>query len=365
MRVFVIGTRGFPNMQGGVETHCEELYPRLLQHEKIEVVVFRRKPFVKDGIKSFKGVRFIDVPTIKKRQMEAFLHTFLCLFFILLKRPLIVHFHNIGPGFFIPLVRLIGIKTLLTYHSPNYLHKKWGRFERVFLKLCEVISIRFANHVIFVSETQKFRLDTQFSFLKKKSSVVRNGISILPRSTVDNYIKSLGLVSNAYVLGVGRFIEEKGFHDLIEAFKKIETTCKLVLVGDSDHRTTYSDELKRNAIQNGVILTGFIKGDDLVEVYSHCKLFVLSSYSEGNPIALLEAMSFNCDILVSDIEQNIEMKLAKDDYFKVGDCEDLENKIREKISVSVTRDFKKTLETNHSWSKVASAHFNILSMLNT
>jgi len=365
VRVFVIGTRGFPNVQGGVETHCEELYPRLVQHEKIEVVVFRRKPFVKDRIKSFKGVRFIDVPTIKRKQIDAFLHTFLCLFFILIKRPSMVHFHNIGPGFFIPLVRLMGIKTLLTYHSLNYLHKKQGRFESVFLKLCETISIRFANHVIFVSETHRSNLEVQFSFLKKKSSVIRNGINILPRATVDNYIKSLGLISNAYVLGVGRFAEEKGFHDLIAAFKRIKTTCKLVLAGDSDHPTVYGNELKKNAIQNGVILTGFIKGSELVEIYSHCKLFVLPSYAEGNPITLLEAMSFNCDILVSDIDQNIELKLAKYDYFKVGDCEDLANKIREKISKSVIRDFKKTLETNHSWSKAVAEHFNILSMLNT
>ena len=246
-----------------------------------------------------------------------------------------VHFHNIGPGFFIPLVRLMGIKTLLTYHSLNYLHKKQGRFESVFLKLCETISIRFANHVIFVSETHRSNLEV------------------------------LGLISNAYVLGVGRFAEEKGFHDLIAAFKRIKTTCKLVLAGDSDHPTVYGNELKKNAIQNGVILTGFIKGSELVEIYSHCKLFVLPSYAEGNPITLLEAMSFNCDILVSDIDQNIELKLAKYDYFKVGDCEDLANKIREKISKSVIRDFKKTLETNHSWSKAVAEHFNILSMLNT
>ncbi|MDE0471746.1 MAG: glycosyltransferase family 4 protein [Ekhidna sp.] len=365
MRIFVIGTRGFPNIQGGVETHCEELYPRLVQYEKIEVVVFRRKPFVKDSIESFKGVRFIDIPTIKRKQIDAFLHTFLCLFFVLIKRPSIVHFHNIGPGFFIPTVRAMGIKVLFTYHIPDYLNKKWGRFERAFLKLCETISIRFANHVIFVSETHRSNLEAQFGFLKKKSSVIRNGINILPQATADSYIKSLGLISDAYVLGVGRFAEQKGFHDLIEAFKRIETTCKLVLVGDADHHTIYSDELKRNAIQNGVILTGFIKGSDLVEIYSHCKLFVLPSYVEGNPIALLEAMSFNRDILVSDIDQNLELKLAKDDYFKVGDCEDLANRIREKISGSVSRDFKKTLETNHSWSKAASEHFNILSILKT
>ena len=29
MKIVVVGTRGIPDIQGGVETHCEELYPRL------------------------------------------------------------------------------------------------------------------------------------------------------------------------------------------------------------------------------------------------------------------------------------------------------------------------------------------------
>ena len=45
MKIVVVGTRGIPDIQGGVETHCEELYPRLaaMGHD---VTVVRRSCYV-------------------------------------------------------------------------------------------------------------------------------------------------------------------------------------------------------------------------------------------------------------------------------------------------------------------------------
>lgn len=43
--VYVFGTRGFPNVQGGVEKHCEQLYPELTS--KYNISIFRRIPFLK------------------------------------------------------------------------------------------------------------------------------------------------------------------------------------------------------------------------------------------------------------------------------------------------------------------------------
>jgi glycosyltransferase involved in cell wall biosynthesis len=49
------------------------------------------------------------------------------------------------------------------------------------------------------------------------------------------------------------------------------------------------------------------------------------------PIALLEAMSYNLDVLVSDIPANKEMQLSVNYFFKTGDINDLTNKLKEKI----------------------------------
>ena len=56
MKIIVTGLRGFPNIQGGVETHCEKLYPRLSKLG-VNVTVVRRSCFVKENppLTSYQG----------------------------------------------------------------------------------------------------------------------------------------------------------------------------------------------------------------------------------------------------------------------------------------------------------------------
>jgi len=68
-----------------------------------------------------------------------------------------------------------------------------------------------------------------------------------------------------------------------------------------------------------VILTGFIKGGSLQQLFQNAALFVLPSFHEGLPISLLEAMSYGLPILSSDIAANTQVNLPQECYFKVGD----------------------------------------------
>ncbi|MEG2820883.1 MAG: glycosyl transferase family 1, partial [Muribaculaceae bacterium] len=45
MKIVVIGTRGIPNILGGVETHCEELYPRIASQGH-NVTIIRRSCYI-------------------------------------------------------------------------------------------------------------------------------------------------------------------------------------------------------------------------------------------------------------------------------------------------------------------------------
>jgi glycosyltransferase involved in cell wall biosynthesis len=138
----------------------------------------------------------------------------------------------------------------------------------------------------------------------------------------------LALTKNKYIIAVGRFVPEKGFHNLIEAYKLANiNNYKLVLVGDADHETEYSRKLKQTANKNDVILTGFIKGESLNEIFSHAALFVMPSFHEGLPIALLEALSYDIDVLVSDIPANKEIGLNEDCYFNPSDKSGLSTKL--------------------------------------
>lgn len=70
MKIVVTGTRSIPNVMGGVETHCEELFPRIARHG-VDVTVMRRASYVSDGLTEWKGVKLVDIATPKKKSLEA------------------------------------------------------------------------------------------------------------------------------------------------------------------------------------------------------------------------------------------------------------------------------------------------------
>ena len=45
IRIVVLGTRGIPNVQGGVETHCQHLFPRLAK-KGFDIAIYARKGYV-------------------------------------------------------------------------------------------------------------------------------------------------------------------------------------------------------------------------------------------------------------------------------------------------------------------------------
>ena len=111
---------------------------------------------------------------------------------------------------------------------------------------------------------------------------------------------------------------------MIKAFKGLEGDYKLVIAGDAGHETEYSMSLRHMASEDDrIILTGYITGEPLNQVYTHARLFVLPSYHEGLPIVLLEAMSYVLPVLVSDIPANKEVELPAERYFRCGDVDDL------------------------------------------
>jgi glycosyltransferase involved in cell wall biosynthesis len=355
MKIVFIGTRGFPNVQGGVEKHCEEL-TKCLSRLGCDVTVLTRAPYVDRTITNYNNVKLIHLPTIKNKFLEAYCHTFLGIIVARTLNPDVLHIQAIGPGFFSLFGRLLGLKVVLTTHGSNYKHQKWGRYSRLFLRLCEYMGVTFANQVVAISQTIADEIKTKYD---RDVSVIPNG-AIIPQiesgsETLDEY----GLERQKYILSVGRFVAGKGFEDLIKAFgSRPLSPIKLVIVGDADHEDAYSRELKERARRTpGVILTGFLTGRPLAELYSHAKLFVLPSYYEGLSIVLLEAMSYGLSCIASDIPANKEIKLQEERLFKPGDIDGLAEKVRELVSKPFGEDEKKKqieiVKEKYNWAKIA------------
>jgi len=352
MKIIVLGTRGIPDILGGVETHCEELYPRVVEKGH-QVTIITRSPYVLDKSQTvYKGVKLKHLYAPKVKSLEAIVHTFLGVLYAAFKRPDILHIHAVGPMIMTPFARLLGLKVVITNHGPDYDRQKWGKLAKAILKLGEYLGTKTANKVIVISEVINTILKTKYN--RNDAHLIYNGVNIPVLAENDDYIERLGLNKKNYIIAVGRFVEEKGFHDLIDAYKDLDIVPKLVLVGDADHESTYSKNLKKQALEAGVILTGFIKGEKLNQIFSHALLFVMPSYHEGLPIALLEAMSYNLNVLVSDIPANLEVALEKDNYFQLGDINDLKLKLENSLLKSNQAvDYTHKITIDYNWDTIA------------
>ena len=327
MRIAVIGTRGFPNIQGGVERHCECLYPRF--GDSVEAIkVYRRCPYLSPETKlaHYPKISFVDLPSTRIKGFEAVFHTFLCCLHLLFHRVDVVHIHNIGPGMFTPLLRLFGFKVVVTYHSANYEHKKWNAIAKMILQLSELLSFGFANKIIFVN---KFQMEKAPASIQKKSVYIPNGIDSITRSSATDYLEQIGAKPGGYVLGVGRLTPEKGFEHLVKAVNQLEEVKQLVIAGAADHGDGFLQHLKELDVNKKTIFAGFVGGENLRQLYSHARMFVLSSENEGFPLVMLEAMNYGLPMVVTDIPATHLIDLPKQCYAKKCDSDSLAEKIVE------------------------------------
>ena len=362
MRIVALGLRGFPDVQGGVERHCENLYSRLA-HSGCKVIVLARRPYLGKNHAVCKGLRLISLACPKNKFLETFLHTLSGLFIARRLKPDVVHIHAVGPSLFVPLARLMQLKVVMTNHGPDYNRQKWNKVAKAVLKLGERMGSLWANEIICISEAIRRDVNNRYH---RASYVIPNGVSISetegPMEALDSYHLNRG----RYILTVGRFVPEKGFHDLIDAFNLLrernaqirEEGWKLVLVGTADHADQYSRGLVQKARDNGsIVMTGFLTGKRLESIYSHAGLFVLPSYHEGLPISLLEGMSYKLSCIASDIPANKEVDLSPDRYFKPGNIGGLADKIEEFLSRPLREEEKASqlglLRDRYDWDNIA------------
>lgn len=323
MKIVVTGTRGIPGIQGGVETHCEELFPRMVDSDH-EIIVVRRKGYIVPGLDTrfYKGVYIKDLGNLSSKHLEAFVHTFVSVLYAKWINADIVHIHAVGPSLMTPLARLLGMKVVCTHHGPDYDRQKWGRLAKAILRLGECLGMKYANAVIVISRHIENLVRRKYPS-QKNVNLVFNGVNLPEPSSID-LLQELGISGCKYILAVGRLVKEKGFDLLLDAYARLDDkSVRLVIAGDADHSDSYSCQLKEKARLAGAVLTGFIQKDKLVQLYRGTSLFVLPSYHEGLPISLLEAMSCGCNVLVSDIPANKEVGLSVNHYFVCGDTESL------------------------------------------
>jgi glycosyltransferase involved in cell wall biosynthesis len=343
-----------PNVSGGVETHVEQLYRRLAALGcDVEVIV--RTPFVPKEQQFCGPIRLRRIWAPKTPGLEALVHSILGVFIAAFTRPDILHIHAVGPAIVTPIARLFGLRVVVTHHGPDYDRDKWGPFARWVLRTGEKLGMRFANDRIVISKVIQDLVQSKYG---QKSTLIPNGVLPAQLRTDTDHVERYGLDPARYFLQVSRLVPEKRQLDLIRAFALVKPDgWKLALVGDLDG-SVYSQTLESAAAETkNVVLTGFLNGVALEQLYSHAGVFVLPSSHEGLPIALLEALSYGLPVLASDIPANVELDLGEPSYFRMGDTTDLARALSEHSRHSADEPARRArrawIRERYDWEDVA------------
>lgn len=300
------GLRSIGQGSGGVEKAVEELSIRLAQRGH-RVTVFCRSRY-NPGRQEYQGVRLVNLPTIYTKHLEAIVHSFLagC---ASMQGYDIVHVHAVGPALTSFLPRWGGNRVVATVHAMDWRREKWGPAAKLALALGARAATTFPHKTIVVSRLLQEYFRTRF---QRQTIYIPNGVTPGTPRQIDR-LRRFGVEGNDYLLFLGRLVPEKGCHFLIEAFRKTDLNCRLLVVGDTTHTDNYLGQLRALADNDPrIVFTGALFGDEKNEAYSNAMGLVFPSLLEGMPIVLLEALTMGCPVLCSDIPENLEIIAPED-----------------------------------------------------
>ncbi len=334
MKICVLGLRGIPDVMGGVETHCEQLFPLLKRMRPDDsFIIIARRGYLGEKKRDYMGLHVIGLAHTSSRRFETITNALYGVIYAkFVVNADLLHVQGIGPALVLPLAKLFGLKIVVTYHSKNYEQAKWGRAARMLLRIGERFAVWLSDHLITVSAVLAKDLSQRFPRSAKKITFIPNGADHLDRGrrpdASESPLERFELKEHAYIVAVGRLVPEKRFHDLVDAFcmATLRNDYKLAIVGEADHPDEYSRHLRAQAARN-VIFTGHLKRESIQELLRNASLFVLPSACEGMPIAALEAIMAGCPVLMSDIEANCALGLPARNYFPLGSVKALRDKI--------------------------------------
>jgi glycosyltransferase involved in cell wall biosynthesis len=321
MKIAIMGIRGIPACYGGFETLAEELSVRLVSRGH-EVTVYGRSNIINYDSEYYNGVKLILLPSIPAKYFDTITHTFISVFHSFFKKFDVVLICNSANSIFSIIPRISGKKVVVHVDGIERRRKKWNIFGKIWYLLGELFSVIFPDRMITDVKTVQ---DYYKRIYHKTPIFIPNGANVNKCESF-NMLKNYGLEPNEYFLYVDCLEPENNAHLLIKAFEKINTTKKLVILGDAPYGDKYIENLKKTKDPR-IIFTGAIYGEGYKEFQSHAYCFIHTSEISGTSLALIEAMGFGNCVIVNGTPENVEVVGDCGIIYKKNDVDDLIGKI--------------------------------------
>jgi glycosyltransferase involved in cell wall biosynthesis len=362
VRIAFIGTRGIPASYSGFETFVEQLGTRLVERGH-EVTVYCRRHHFAERPASYRAMRLTHLGGIKTKHLDTITHTAVSCIHAMFRRPDIVVMCISGNSPLALLPRLAGSKVVLNVDGSDWRRRKWGWLARAYIRFSEWLAIRLPDATVTDSDVmQRYYRER----LTADTECIAYGAELPPPDGTD-VLERLGLSSRGYILLVGRMVPENRVEHLVDAYQRLDTPLKCVVVGDAPYADDYKADLRRRG--PGVIFTGYIFGDGYRQLMHHAHVVVLCSEVGGTHPVLVVAMAAGICVVVNDTPANLEVvDSAGVPYSGVRGAEALEEVLsrleQEPGSVAVYRRLALERAASHySWEVVTDQYEKLFSRL--
>src|SRR2546421_10561152 len=302
MRIAILGTRGVPASYGGFETFAEHLSTRLVARGH-DVTVYCRAHYVSPRQIEYHGVRLKVLPTIRHKYFDTVVHTFLSALRAVPARYDAALICNAANAPFAPLLRMTGTPVAVNVDGLEHKRKKWNCLGRSYYRLAERLAIILPKQTVTDARVIQEYYMARYN---APSTMIAYGAEVERRP--EPAVRQWRVEPNRYVLYVSRLEPENNAHLVVEAFKKVRTAHKLLIVGDAPYAHEYIKELRERAGRDRrIIFTGFVFGKDYRMLQQNAYCYVHATEVGGTHPALLEAMGYGNCVLTLATPENVEV----------------------------------------------------------
>jgi glycosyltransferase involved in cell wall biosynthesis len=363
----------------GVYFATNGLVKALIQYPKMKVEIFSGMKIIDTSYKDeWKGV---DVKILKAYGPNNFLWAPGMKSSILKVNPDLIHLHGLWMYQSYITNRLKNIPKII---SPHGMLNDWPIKNSFFKKklalyLYELNNLKSA-HCLHALNENEFESIRNFG-LQNPVAIIPNGVDF--HDVHSNYYKPYWLNSipkdSKVLLFLGRIHKKKGIESLLISWKRfidklnkfgIQERWSLVIAGDGQHK--YVDSVKKLQLNLGIEDTSFfvgpVSGKVKESTFHNSDAFILPSYSEGLPMAVLEACSFKLPVLLTN-ECNLNDILECKAGIKIESHNDFSDSLIELANKSDAELIKMgtngcdIVKKKYGWTKVSAEYYDVCQWL--
>lgn len=362
LSVALLGSRGIPARYGGYETLLEELAPRLAGRG-FDVTVYCRRHSTPRGLRRYRDVDLVVLPTIRTKHLDTPVHTLLSAWEAGRR-----HFHaalvvNSANALFVPLLRAAGVPTALHVDGIEQRRTKWGPLGRSVYAVSERLAVELPDRLVTDAEViRRHYLDRYGT----DSTVIAYGVEPRPPERT-GVLEELGLTSRRFFLYVSRFEPENNPHRVVEAYRRVGGDLPLVMVGGAPYAREFIARL-REAADRRVLFPGPIYGEGYRELLSHAFAYIHATQVGGTHPALVEAMGYGNCVVVNETPENREVAGTCGLYFSASEPDTLAThlerlRVHPDEAAGHRESAAQRAAERYSWDRVARAYAELFRQL--